>query len=1406
MKTREEVIRLLNQAKEDGVHPFLESGRLRLKVSKDQPVSPELLTELKQYKEEISFFLNEEAANFREVQEAVQEIQARDRLRAQDLPLSFAQERLWFIDRLSRSLHYHISIVLRIAGSLDSQVLERAFREIIHRHEVLRTVLIEKDGMVFQEVRPTAGWRLDHSVRPMSADKLEEYVRETTSGAFDLSADYMLRAYLTQTGGQEHLLAVVIHHIAADDWSMPIFVDELVTLYKAFKTNRPSPLPPLPVQYADYALWQKQYLSSALLEKKLGYWERQLERVAPLELPVDFIRPAGQRFNGDTLHAALDADLSRRLKALSAREDVTLFMTLLAAFKVLLYRYTGQEDICVGTPVANRTQKEISPLIGFFVNMLALRTSLSGDQSFTSLLARIKGTVLGAYDHQDIPFEKVVDRVLKERDISRTPLFQVVFTLQNGNSQEPIALEGMALSVLPFESNTSKFDLTFILEDSPEGIFIHAEYSTDLFRRGSIDQMIAHFKSLLASVAESPEKPLGKLRIMDQEEEIRLLAGLNDTAAGYPAEATVIDLFEAQALRSPGNIALGFQGQTLSYSVLNEKADRLSRYLREHYPLKPDELVGVMTYRSPWMVIAILAILKSGAAYVPIDINYPRERKLFIIKDAGLQLLLVEADGAKDMNGADVDILPVDAEREPAEPATEGSTGRRAGPRNLAYVIYTSGSTGQPKGVMIEHRSLMNLCCWHREYYKLTEGSRGALFSETAFDASAWEIHPYLISGASLYPIKDNSIRYNTAELQQFIIKNDISHIYLPPQVCLDLVNNGLHAGNATILTGGEALVLPAPADLRIVNNYGPTENTIVTTAYALEPGSAGNIPIGKPVNNCRIYILDKDMEPAPRGAVGELYIAGDGLARGYLNADEKDSKQFIQGSFFDGREERLYKTCDLARWLPDGNIEYRGRIDDQVKIRGYRIELGEVETVLARSEQVLKCVVTAPVNEKGDRQLAAYIVPAGKFDKEKIRAYLRAVLPVYMVPSLLIEIAEIPFTANGKVDRKRLPAPDAAALSGNNYAPGRNDTENKLIEIWKEVLGIPQPGIYDDFFELGGHSMMAAKVMARIWKAFSVQLPVAVLFTHPSISLLAEKILSGDAEPASSILVAINGRGSKAPIFCAPPGGGNVVLYRELSRALGEDQPLYGFQAHGVDLKSDPLRSVEEMAKAYIGEMQKVDPAGPYTLLGYSFGGGIAYEMALQLSRAGYPVKQLIIFDSLAPDSSHQSYDETLPATYADWLVYFKDAYNLNIKEADKKLALSKSELDGMPENEQLAILHERLAQKEPGITIEQLKAYTEVYRTNASISYVPDMREPVDVPIVLFRAEQLLTAFTEEQVKKRNALSGGKAEREDLGWRDFTAGTVNIYTIPCSHLNMMEGDSIQLMIAYLEKHLYNH
>ncbi|WP_432329964.1 non-ribosomal peptide synthetase [Mucilaginibacter sp. P25] len=1029
------------------------------------------------------------------------------------IPLSYSQERLWFIDQLEGSVQYHIPWVLRLHGIVEAASLEKSLRTVVNRHEVLRTVIEQdEEGHAYQRVLAGDQWELGvHDMRGLSEDEIRRVVSGLTSSPFELSSSHKLRGDLLRIGAEEHILVLTLHHIASDGWSTPILIRELVELYNSSVGGRPAQLPPLPVQYSDYAIWQREYLSGDRLELKLGYWKERLNGVSPLLLPTDYVRPAVQSSRGRSLSFDLGASLSSDLRQLCQETGTTLFMSLLSVFNVLLSRYSGQDDICVGSVIANRGQSEVEGLIGFFVNTLALRTDLSGSPSFREVLGRVREVTLGAYEHQDVPFERVVEQVVHERDMSRSPLFQVMFVLQNNEREgSSESLSGLEIVSGPSEHTTSKYDLTFTLTEEGGQIRGTIEYCTDLYTAETAERMGDHYARLAGLLVSSPDVAVGTLEMLSAPELGMIVEEFNSTATVYPSDVTVVDLFESQVLLSGSSVAVVYEGESLSYSELDARSNALGHYLRSR-GVREDTLVGICIDRSLEMIVGLLGILKAGGAYVPIDPDYPQDRIAYMLEDTGSRLLLSSSRvsaGLSMVTEAEV----VELDRDWAKIASYGSlpVERSLQPTHLAYVIYTSGSTGTPKGVMVEHRNAVNLVYWHNENYEVSALSIGTSLAGFGFDAFGWEIWPYLAKGASIHMIS-KEVLLSMPTLLNLYIKQNITHSFVNTSLIPEFIKHlkGKKTKLKYLLTGGGQLFPIGDHGLEcvLVNNYGPTENTVVATSYKLaNPNGLSMIPIGRPISNTEIYILDKAGRVQPVGVPGELYIGGAGVARGYLNRPELTSERFVPNPYSKDRGSRLYRTGDQGRWLADGNIEYLGRLDDQVKIRGYRIELGEIESVLQQCPGVQQGVVLARPDAQGNRRLVGYVVAGEGYDQEVLRTYLQSKLPEYMVPSLWVELASLPLTSNGKTDRRSLPDPDLSLVRGNYEAPV-TELEEQLAQIWQELLGVERVGVHDNFFELGGHSLLATRLISRMRTELGIEYSIKAFFKCPNIKQMVRAI-----------------------------------------------------------------------------------------------------------------------------------------------------------------------------------------------------------------------------------------------------------------------------------------------------------
>ncbi|MFB2837780.1 amino acid adenylation domain-containing protein [Floridanema evergladense] len=1030
--------------------------------------------------------------------------------RKQPIPLSFAQQRLWFIDKLEAdNCPYNVPIFWQITGDLKISVLEKSIREIVQRHEVLRTTFSVIDGSPIQVIHSSVqlsiqvlDWRdLTETEQLKKAQHLaiEEFQRP-----FDLSNSPLLRVKLLQLSDNFHLLLIVIHHIIFDGWSMEIFRRELFSLYAAFSDGKLSPLPPLSLQYADFAHWQREWLQGKILQTQLNYWQQQLADVPPLlELPTDRSRPSVQSFRGGSEFLRLDRNLTQKLKHLSQESGTTLFMTLLTAFTILLSRYSRQEDIVLGSAIANRNRKEIEGLIGFFVNSLALRINLQGNPTFLELLARVKRVSLDAYDHQDLPFEKLVDELGLERSLAHHPLFQVAFGLQN-ETNENLEINGLTVTTFKWENTTTLFDLSLIFRETSQELIGEWEYATDLFDQNTIQRMTQHFTVLLEAIVDRPQQPINSLPLLTKNE-IQQLRDWNQTDTNYCLNQTFVDLFEQQVAKNPDRIALVFESQSLTYQQLNQKVNQIAHYLIHNHHIKSETLISICVERSFEMIIGILAILKAGGCYVPIDPKYPQERIQFMLEDSGTSVLLTQSS-IKDK-------LPIKSTCQViylesgtfADESTENLLPQTK-PENLAYLIYTSGSTGQPKGVMIEHRALVNLILTWAETFQIKPETRWLQFGAFSFDLSIGEIATALSAGATLYLAKSETL-LPSQSLVNLLRDRQISHIALPPST-LSILPQASLPDLQNIIVGGEVcpaeIVTQWAKERRFFNCYGPTESTVTVSIAECNPN--GKKPdIGKPIANNRIYILDAQNQLLPPGIPGELCIAGIGLSRGYLHRPDLTKEKFIEVDLF-GKSERIYKTGDLAKWNFQGNIEYLGRIDDQIKLRGFRVEIGEIEATLLQNKWVKEAVVILYEADDNPR-LVAYITTAEKSSNlgNQLKEYLKTLLPNYMVPAQIILLDKLPITPNGKLDRKSLPTPDINAAI--NWEMPITPTEELLASLWQALLKVKYVSRRDNFFELGGHSLLATQLITRIRDSFGVEISVRKVFEYSILFELAIEI-----------------------------------------------------------------------------------------------------------------------------------------------------------------------------------------------------------------------------------------------------------------------------------------------------------
>lgn len=1193
--------------------------------------------------------------------------------RTGSIPLSYAQQRLWFLDQLApNNAFYNVPLALRLNGKLSVAALEQSLNEIIRRHESLRTVFISVNGQAEQVIAaeftlPIVTVDLTGLPEQACPAALLDLSCLEAEKPFVLSTGPLLRVLLinlvNDSDKQEHILLVTLHHIISDGWSAAVLTRELIALYQAFSEGNVSPLAELIIQYADFAYWQRQWLVGDVLQQQTNYWQKRLQGAsAVLELPADHPRPPVMGYRGANYNFSIPNELANRVYALNRSHDTTLFMTLLAAFNVLLFRYSHQQDLCIGTPIANRNRLETEGLIGFFVNTLVLRADLSGDPSFKTLLNQIRDTVLDAQSHQDLPFEQLVEVLQPERNMSYSPLFQVMFTLQNTVRHSP-ELSGLDITAVEKEGSIAKFDLTLHIQEEEAGVLNGMiEYNTDLFEHGTIARLAGHYLILLQGIVDCPEMRLTELPLLTQAERQKILIDWNDTNADYQQNKCIHQLFEEQAENTPDAIAVVFEDSSLSYNELNRRANQVAHHLLA-LGIRPDDRIAICVERGLDMLIGLLGILKSGAAYIPLDPSYPGERLAYMLSDSKPVALLTQSALQKSLTNLAIPVVLLDALAIFAEQSAENPAPLALGltSRHLAYVIYTSGSTGQPKGVMVEHANVVNFLCAMSKVPGITRSDSLLAVTTLSFDIAGLELFLPLINGAKIVLVS----RINAADpvfLQETLVQSAITFMQATPATWKLLLNGGWQGSSRLkALCGGEALTVELSAQLiesvgELWNVYGPTETTIWSACRLIDAKRVGLYPcesIGRAIGNTQIYILDAQLQPVPQGVSGEIYIGGAGVARGYLNQPGLTSERFIRNIFDMNSESnvRLYKTGDLGRWLPDGNIEYIGRNDFQVKIRGFRIELGEIESRLAACAGVREATVIVREDNPEDKRLVAYLVAhhGVELAAADLRAQLASVLADYMIPSAFVSLTAFPLTPNGKLDRKALPAPNFCEQ--RHYVEPRTKSEEILASIWAGILNVERIGMTDNFFELGGNSLLAVKLAYTIQSVLGGNLDLVALFQAPTIDEFA-KLLADEAATVSSPLVELKSTGTmRTPLYCIDPGG-YVFEYKALAQAMGYEQPVYGIEARSLLLS--PIRQYEsfvEAAEYYVQTILRCQPEGPYYLLGWSMGGAIAMIIAQLLESQGHKVAFVGLLDTQINSFTKADENADLLTRYARYL-----------------------------------------------------------------------------------------------------------------------------------------------------------
>ncbi|MBE8998684.1 amino acid adenylation domain-containing protein [Nostoc sp. LEGE 12447] len=1397
MTQNQQIVSLMLRLQNIGCKIWAEDDKLRLRTSKNALTS-ELKQEIQANKADILAFLNSAKAGSvmaEEIPTLPNDVPK---------PLSFAQQRLWLLGQLQGpSASYNMPIALQLDGNLNIDALHSSLAYLLNRHDSLRMYFPTVAGqpqvaianlddieVLTYQVLGTGNWGLGTGNQETSVQRfIDAHVQEP----FDLNTGPLFKAKLLQLKGQKYVLLINMHHIISDGWSMGIFVRELRQVYTAFAQGKTPKLAPLPIQYSDYANWQRHWLQGEVLENQINYWKNQLGDALPLlELPTDYPRPAQQSYRGDRDRYSLSADLTLAIKTLSQQQGTSLFMTLLAAFSILLSRYSRQEDLCIGSPIANRIHSHTEGLIGFFVNTLILRNQIKPEQSFIEFLQQTRQNCLDAYSHQDIPFEYLVEQLQPERSMSHNPLFQVMLALENNESPD-LSLPGLEIEWFPLSYPFAKFDLALMVIESNNQLYLTWEYATDLFEKGTIQRMAEQFEVLLKGIIDNPQQPINTLPLMTAPELLQLQRW-NQTQKDYPDDKTLVDIFEQQVAKNPNNLALVFESQSLTYQQLNQKANQLAHYLIQNHQIKPDTLIGICVERSSEMIIGVLAILKAGGAYVPIDPNYPKERIEFMLEDSGTSVLLTQSFLLNQLPIAELkkpcQVICLDQE---TFTTLKENPSPQSTPNNLAYVIYTSGSTGRPKGVMIEHQAIVNLSLAWSETFQVKQNSRLLQFGSFSFDLSVAEIATTFVTGACLYLAKKETLLPSQI-LVDFLTHHKISHGFLSPSA-LSVLPQATLPDLQCLTVGGEAcsaeLVAQWGIEQYLFNCYGPTEST-VNAAIALCHPNGKKPPIGQPLSNIRVYILDPHNQPLPPGIPGELCIAGVGLARGYLNRPDLTAEKFIKIELF-GQIERIYKTGDLARWKSDGNLEYLGRIDDQIKLRGFRIELGEIESILLQHSLVKEAIVTLYKTES-NQSLIAYVTGINNDLSTQLKNHLKSCLPDYMIPAQIIVLDELPLTPNGKVDRKSLPTPNGV-IEGLYVAP-RNEIEQQLAQVWSAVLEHQDIGIHDNFFDLGGHSLLAIKLLNNIQQVFGQHLSLSSLFQNPTIAQLAEQLCNTELQQSNPDLLLLQPQGNATPLFFLPGANGHGFYFRDLTINLGTERPVYGLETPGRDGSSALPESVVTHANQLIDILRQQQAKSPYILAGYSSGCAVAFEIASQLEQQGETVSLLAILDAGLVSQPEYFTDRA----ELDWIwqlirrIEVLKGVSLRLQYDD--LAAQPNDLARW--NLAAEYLYQNNVLPEHS-TLSLLKTNMKVMKvlTLNYANYQPS--HPISAPIVLFRAQEV------KEIVLQELQAFSDYDLPDWGWQTYTQKPVKVISVPGNHGQMLYEPNVKLLAAQLHNLMVN-
>ncbi|HVU96082.1 MAG TPA: amino acid adenylation domain-containing protein [Puia sp.] len=1399
-----DAIHLLHTAKRLGYAITVDDDKLQLMIPEHCDPDLHLLEEIRKHKKHIVDVLKSEDWQPGETGAGEELTLLAAEGGSGDAPLSFGQERLWLIDQLEGSVAYHIPAILRLQGELDEFALESAFRAIVRRHEALRTVICPEGGDPRQKVIDAEAWKMTVEDVPCLCDDpggLRTSVEELVSRPFDLARDHPLRVHLMRIAESEYILVVVMHHIASDAWTVPILIKELIELYNSRVEGRRACLPPVTVQYRHFAHWQRRSLNPGKMEARAAYWKEKLKGVSPLSIPADIDTPVPIT-TGGRVSITVGRDLAAKLATIANREECTLFMVLLSGLKILLYNYTGAEDVPVISSIAGRQLAETEGMVGFFANTLIFRSNLKGSMSLRQLMREVKETTLKAYEYQDIPFDKQVELSGVQKRTAGNSVFPMMFVLENIQDAEKFHMNGLRIRTEEFGQIKPKFDLTIAVSQTSSGLNISVTYREGLYSKGMMERMLRHYETILGSMTSlSATERIGRLRLLSREEESLLLKLAGRRAPEPCGKVTVLHLIGKQMRSRPDAMALVSGSRRMSYGEMEDQSVRLGRYLADR-GVKRGDLVLLCMDKTIEALAAILAIWRCGAAYVPVDPALPAARILYLLEDTSSRLVLAGEEETRRLagilsgNGGEGWVSVVDITRVEYT-APFGDSPVEVAPDDAAYVIYTSGSTGRPKGVIVEHGSLSDYVAGLLEEIE-PHGCRSfASVSTLAADLGNTVIYASLVAGGMLHLIP-SGVAQDAALMEQYFRENSIDCLKIVPSHWKAVsYASGLLLPLKLIIFGGDSLngeivdtIRTSHRACRILNHYGPTETTIGKLMHLVaEDEQTGRaVVLGRPFTGSRAYILNRDMALCPIGIPGELYIAGPGVARGYLNQPELTAEKFIDDLFDEeAGTSKMYATGDLCRWTEAGEVAFIGRKDHQVKIRGYRVELPEVENIMKSSGLVREAIVCPFEDQYGDKYLVAYIQPDGTYHGKGLEEFCRSRLPDHMVPGRFVEMDTFPLTANGKVDRTALPEPGTSRPVEKYTAPGTG-VEKSLAFIWRELFGREGVGIDDDFFSLGGHSLLAVKMVSEIKRSIFRHISIGDVFEYPTIRSLAERIIerrlaiSRTESCVDQHIVLLGAAGDAPPVFIVPGSGGMSDDFWQLTNALEARYTVYGINMQGTESDEVPLSSIEEIAAVQNKWIKSIQPGGPYRLVGYCYGTNIAYEMARQLEAEGLPVSWVSLLDGSAGiGRADMPTDDGFDPILRLMLDYFQSFHILSPPYPEWVMGL-RGELTGLPltgiTDRVCQLIQPRLPGKEE--VVRFLCRLVNLRVHNALIRYRPGGE--ISGELLVFRAMD------------------GDWEQEDelLGWGSRSKN-VKLFYLPGDHGAIANGENSKAIANFL-------